>query len=1009
MYAYPSRSLLFVPLVCCFLLGGRWLPAQEFRQLTTLADAGYRWDSIHAMTAFQGKVYNMNIARPGDEKGRFGVVDTATASLRSLESDSEFLGQSTWRYGIRPFQELDGKLFAQFQADPTGGELYRIEGDRAIRLTDLPIQPISELVEFNSVYYFLVAGRPTALPHGESQRARYSELWQTDGTPEGTFLVEELPILNLTDPGVNPFARQLLTAGRESLLISGCSLNFGSNYIQYYLYRPGAAISPVTAPRVNGFGSAEFRALTYGTRPIAAFANGFYLVGTRRGSSAAELLRIEETSAEMRPIGEALRGQNGIFDTWDIRFATVQDSFYLYANDFRLGQRLQVAGPESPLVFRQIDRSPYGSDSRVLTTLADTIYFGGSNPTGVPALLRYVARTGLVDTLFVRREFGRAAELVAGDDVLYFPCNFNTGVGVGRYRIAADSLDLFTGLDPYGMTGSMSRSLVLLGNSVVYLADRQDQRYGTMGRPPMLLDRTASRPRPLLRPTPPPPAGVVFLNGPDPRGNIIFRAPTIDTPGRYFRYEPESEMVTPLAVPDPNELFGVDDIRTTVAGGPLLAYCCGHRDAAGFTIYLPSGDSLKPARYAGSGDTVVIERQWLLNYPLLVEQDENRTSVYRYHFEGLTMVQELRQTIYGSEPKVTYLTDDFIRITVRGEAYGMHTGYLIRPDGSLVYQFDYPSTQAVVASDTVGYYLLDLPTEGQPELIYYAADGAAAIRFPVPQGITPTFPDNLTAGYLMVDNRLVFQPYAPAVGAELYAADPRTGQVSLLRDIHPGAGGSNPHAITRVGGRLYFAAFDPQHGTELWRTDGTPDGTSLVGDLHPGPETSNPTNLTPGEDALYFSATAEAGAEPYAMDYATEAISLLADIHPGPQGSFPEQFIETATGVYLIARPTKQAGPQLFRLSPGQTTTAVTPGISVVDGPVLYPNPTGGPVTLIGQAGEVVDRVRVFDAAGRLLFSLATDANRVELPSDGLLPGGYTVWVRYRSGKAGTARLVVSR
>src|SRR5262245_14321839 len=88
---------------------------------------------------------------------------------------------------------------------------------------------------------------------------------------------------------------------------------------------------------------------------------------------------------------------------------------------------------------------------------------------------------------------------------------------------------------------------------------------------------------------------------------------------------------------------------------------------------------------------------------------------------------------------------------------------------------------------------------------------------------------------------LLALPILWAVAAPAHAQAP----VFLVRDIHPGPGGSFPGSVnTRFGaarflvdlnGTLLFRADDGVTGTELWRTDGTEAGTVLVKDIVPGP------------------------------------------------------------------------------------------------------------------------------------------------------------------------------
>jgi trimeric autotransporter adhesin len=57
-----------------------------------------------------------------------------------------------------------------------------------------------------------------------------------------------------------------------------------------------------------------------------------------------------------------------------------------------------------------------------------------------------------------------------------------------------------------------------------------------------------------------------------------------------------------------------------------------------------------------------------------------------------------------------------------------------------------------------------------------------------------------------------------------------------------------------LGNRLYFNGYSKRYGSELWVTDGTKDGTNRIADICPGPCSSNPQNITIIDSVLYFSA-----------------------------------------------------------------------------------------------------------------------------------------------------------
>ncbi len=103
-------------------------------------------------------------------------------------------------------------------------------------------------------------------------------------------------------------------------------------------------------------------------------------------------------------------------------------------------------------------------------------------------------------------------------------------------------------------------------------------------------------------------------------------------------------------------------------------------------------------------------------------------------------------------------------------------------------------------------------------------------------------------------------------GTELWKSDGTADGTGLVKDIRPGALGSQPHALTSGGGRLYFVASDGLHGAELWTSDGTEAGTVMVQDIAPGAASSNPDELTASCAGLYFTADdGLAGREPWLL------------------------------------------------------------------------------------------------------------------------------------------------
>lgn len=90
-------------------------------------------------------------------------------------------------------------------------------------------------------------------------------------------------------------------------------------------------------------------------------------------------------------------------------------------------------------------------------------------------------------------------------------------------------------------------------------------------------------------------------------------------------------------------------------------------------------------------------------------------------------------------------------------------------------------------------------------------------------------------------------------GAELWRSDGTAAGTYRLKDINPGAAGSDPSQFVYLNGAMYFAADDGSHGVELWKTDGTTGGTVLVKDIVAGSTSGAPANLIATTAKLFFS------------------------------------------------------------------------------------------------------------------------------------------------------------
>ena len=117
-------------------------------------------------------------------------------------------------------------------------------------------------------------------------------------------------------------------------------------------------------------------------------------------------------------------------------------------------------------------------------------------------------------------------------------------------------------------------------------------------------------------------------------------------------------------------------------------------------------------------------------------------------------------------------------------------------------------------------------------------------------------------------------------GTELWKTDGTTSGTVLVKDINSGAGSSFINEIIYLNGFIYFAAYTTSNGNELWKSDGTTAGTTLVKDIDPGLFSSNPVNLTVFLNKIYFMADTDAnGRELWMSDGTSAGTQLVKDIN----------------------------------------------------------------------------------------------------------------------------------
>jgi ELWxxDGT repeat protein len=173
-----------------------------------------------------------------------------------------------------------------------------------------------------------------------------------------------------------------------------------------------------------------------------------------------------------------------------------------------------------------------------------------------------------------------------------------------------------------------------------------------------------------------------------------------------------------------------------------------------------------------------------------------------------------------------------------------------------------------------------------------------------------------TAGVKTINSRLVSTSagvcfaYDDGVhGNELWFCGFGDDHMTLLKDIVPGPGSSNPrNFLSRESANFVFAASTPESGEELWTAlldyDGSVRDIRQVMDILPGPMSSEPLPQVVLQSTVLFEAkTLAFGHELWCTNTRPSQTAITADLAEGPSNSVPMQSRLTTddSGAYMVA------------------------------------------------------------------------------------------------------------
>jgi ELWxxDGT repeat protein len=129
-------------------------------------------------------------------------------------------------------------------------------------------------------------------------------------------------------------------------------------------------------------------------------------------------------------------------------------------------------------------------------------------------------------------------------------------------------------------------------------------------------------------------------------------------------------------------------------------------------------------------------------------------------------------------------------------------------------------------------------------------------------------------------------------GVELWKSDGTEQGTVKVKEIASGNASSFPANLVNANGTLFFTAFENAHGTELWKTDGTDAGTVLVKDITPGPAASHIQLTTAVGNKIYFYLTGSGIWESDGTEVGTKLIA--GDI------SVRSSFVKAGDALYFL-------------------------------------------------------------------------------------------------------------
>lgn len=719
-------------------------------------------------------------------------------------------------------------------------------------------------------------------------------IWKSDGTAAGTYEIFRGEAWWLTVSGNRAFfAPTNAEWGQELWVTDGTAAN--THLLKDI--NPGPANSYVSC-------SLRVKAILYCYADDGSHGNELWRTdGTTEGTLLVKDINPDNgtgVSMSTQPVEAPTTEKDGAqgMNSIEIRsFAVFGDFFYFSAYTPTTGWELWQSNgtTEGTLLFKDLLPGPTSASPGYFLATPHLVYFTVTKEAGPYE----VWRTDGTDAGTYKLSNGSTVEAAAVGDMLFFnDCCTVSDVELWLSDGTVAGTHLVKDINP-GAEPSIPKNLVTLGNKVYFFA--QDAAHGTEL---WVSDGTAAGTQ-LLKDLLPGPAS------PTPNIGVTDHELVVIDRMLYFRaIDPDSGYELWKSDGSAAGTAVVKDIHSSHNESSLISYMTPVGDALYFVAKDNSGQmALWKTNATATAVDPILQLDQIDGLPSNLAVISDTLYLVKRTSTDVALVQisgTQTSTIALQTPPAQALNgSSYPLVAVGNQLFFIGVYNRFNADGELLAQEEllWVSDGSSAGTQIIKYlpapvYLAQRAFAFQNQLYFIAAatadpyqlalwrsdgtsDGTVEVK-PIPiNRLTPS-----PIYFTVADAHLFF--LAMTTGGEqpaLWRSDGTANGTTIVTPLQTGRC-SDFTGFTAYQNELYFCNYDDGHGAELWKSDGTAIGTKLVKDINPGSASSQPQLLLADQARLFFKATdADHGREVWQSDGSNAGTRLFVDVTPGPNSS----------------------------------------------------------------------------------------------------------------------------